>query len=129
MAHRPIKVSALVIRNINFISPPVAIRLEKWIHLNQLLLADPEFYRARRVDLILGADIYGHLILDGVRRTVGKNGQNSCDNSILNVTSPKLGYVFRGYYRTTSHCENHVFVFIKILRLGTDLITIFIQAM
>ena len=64
----PIRVSAPVLRNINLVLPPVDIRCEKWIYLDQLPLADPDFCRARNIDMILGADIYGEIILDGVRR-------------------------------------------------------------
>ena len=60
--------SALVLRNINLVLPSVNLRREKWTHLDQLTLADPEFYRARRVDMILEAEIYGNLILEDVHR-------------------------------------------------------------
>ena len=62
-----VKISALVLRNINLTLPPINTQRENWEHLDRLTLADPEFDRAKRIDMILGADIYGDLILNGVR--------------------------------------------------------------
>ena len=100
------KVSALVLRNINLVLPSVNLRREKWTHLDQLTLADPEFYRARRVDMILGADIYGDLILEGVHRglpnepvaqktSVGwmlTGSTRSCLKEMPNLASKVLNY-------------------------------------
>ncbi|XP_039307877.1 uncharacterized protein LOC120358265 [Solenopsis invicta] len=37
-----------------------------WTHLHNLEMADPEYYRPGSIDLILGADVYGRILLDGV---------------------------------------------------------------
>ncbi|XP_044749679.1 uncharacterized protein LOC123310276 [Coccinella septempunctata] len=37
-------------------------------HLDNLKLADPEFYTARPIDIILGADVYGSIILPQLRK-------------------------------------------------------------
>ncbi|XP_048481675.1 uncharacterized protein LOC125489576 [Plutella xylostella] len=37
-----------------------------WSHINHIKLADPEFYQSREVDLLLGADIYSMIMLDGI---------------------------------------------------------------
>lgn len=37
-----------------------------WPHLNGLQLADSEFYRPGSIDLVLGADVYGAIILEGL---------------------------------------------------------------
>ena len=53
-----IPVSALVLKNLNIRSPSVDVRRERWDHIDQLTLADPTFCRSKKVEVILGADIY-----------------------------------------------------------------------
>lgn len=37
-----------------------------WEYLENIDLADPEFYRSRQVDLLLGADVYSSIIMSGI---------------------------------------------------------------
>ncbi|XP_045498278.1 uncharacterized protein LOC123696250 [Colias croceus] len=37
-----------------------------WSFINDIQLADPEFYRRRPVDLLLGADVYSSIIMEGI---------------------------------------------------------------
>lgn len=37
-----------------------------WPHLQGLELADPDFTRSRKIDFVLGADVYGHLLETGI---------------------------------------------------------------
>lgn len=37
-----------------------------WSHLSNLKLADPEYYRPGSIDIILGADVFGRIIQDGI---------------------------------------------------------------
>ena len=49
-------------------TPRVDVENPSWDHLRGLDLADPQFHQSGNVDLLLGADIYGQLVLDGVIR-------------------------------------------------------------
>lgn len=40
----------------------------KWTHIRNLQLADPEFNRNSPVDLLLGAEVYGHIVLPGLQK-------------------------------------------------------------
>lgn len=42
-----------------------------WPIFNQITLADPEFYRSRPIDILLGADVYSLVLLDGICRSEG----------------------------------------------------------
>lgn len=48
-----------------FISPSA-----NWSHLAGLQLADPSFSKPNKIDMLLGADIYGHILLDGLRKGI-----------------------------------------------------------
>lgn len=39
-----------------------------WTYLKDIKLADPEFYKSRPVDLLLGADVYSNIIQEGIIR-------------------------------------------------------------
>lgn len=41
---------------------------QKWRHVSELTLADPEYWKCGAIDVILGADIFGMIVLDGVIR-------------------------------------------------------------
>ncbi|XP_076660146.1 uncharacterized protein LOC143363453 [Halictus rubicundus] len=56
--------NALVTRKITAPTPAVEINDEKWTHLHGLPLADEDFRSPNRVELLLGADACGHLLLE-----------------------------------------------------------------
>lgn len=39
-----------------------------WSYLDHIMLADPEFYHSRPVDILLGADVYSTILMDGICR-------------------------------------------------------------
>lgn len=41
---------------------------QKWKHIDNLMLADPEYWKSGPIDMILGADIFAMIVLDGVLR-------------------------------------------------------------
>lgn len=55
----------------SYSSSPVSSDLN-WSHVTDLKLIDPNPISAEHIDLILGADLYSNIILDGVRK--GKQG-------------------------------------------------------
>ncbi|XP_051168418.1 uncharacterized protein LOC127286147 [Leptopilina boulardi] len=64
----PIKLNALVLRKFGIIAPTRKVPLQTWPHIQNLNLADPAFTEPRPIDIILGADVYGTLLLDGIRK-------------------------------------------------------------
>ena len=59
---------ALVLRKITNQIPHDRIALQKWDHLDGLTLVDPDFAHPGRVDVIIGSDVGGHLLLDDSRK-------------------------------------------------------------
>ncbi|UYV72987.1 hypothetical protein LAZ67_10001402 [Cordylochernes scorpioides] len=76
-----------------------------WPHLNNLKLADPEFYIPRPIDIIIGADLYLDLIEPGLIK--GPRDAPSAMNS-------KLGWIISGRSNmpnnTTSTSIQHIHV-------------------
>ncbi|XP_076686030.1 uncharacterized protein LOC143378074 [Andrena cerasifolii] len=58
---------ALVLQRISSYRPsPVSVSTS-WFHLTDLELADPEFASSRKVDILLGAEVYSQIIREGLR--------------------------------------------------------------
>ena len=55
-------IQAHILRKLTTSIPSTQINKPIWPHLKGLQLADPNFLSPRSIDLILGADIYGHII-------------------------------------------------------------------
>lgn len=79
--------SALVVKKVAEFSPLNCNEREKWKHLRRLPLADPNFTRTRRVDLLLGASVYAEIIESNVVK-------GSPDEPIAQQT--KLGWIVFG---------------------------------
>lgn len=62
-------ITAIVLRSLTQYVPPRAVGLTELPHLRQLTLADPEPTSARPIDIIIGADLYGAILLPGMRRS------------------------------------------------------------
>lgn len=58
-----------------------------WSHLENIQLADPQFYISRPVDLLLGADVFAGIILGGVIRE---------DNILPIAQQTRLGWILSG---------------------------------
>lgn len=59
---------ALVLRTLTTPIPVRNLSNCAWSHLNGLQLANACFANSARVDVLLGVDVYGHLLKDGLRR-------------------------------------------------------------
>ncbi|XP_026325377.1 uncharacterized protein LOC113234292 [Hyposmocoma kahamanoa] len=55
-----------IMRNLINNLPNQTFEKPSWSHIQNITLADPEFYNSRPVDLLLGADIYSLIVLGGV---------------------------------------------------------------
>lgn len=52
--------------------PERKINIEKWSHLQNIMLVDPHFNTPAAVDMIIGADNYGKIILSGIMKGEGE---------------------------------------------------------
>ncbi|KAF9406050.1 hypothetical protein HW555_013436 [Spodoptera exigua] len=68
---------------------------ESWTFLENISLADPEFYVSRPVDILLGAEIYSNIIQEGIIRQ---------DNSLPVAQQTRLGWILCGNVQTF-HCN------------------------
>ena len=68
-----------------------------WSHLEHINLADPEFNTSRPVDLLLGADAYALIMLDGLIR--------GPDSSSPLAQQTQLGWVLCGTVKPQFHCN------------------------
>lgn len=68
-----------------------------WKFIEELDLADPEFYKSRPVDLLFGADIYTNIILSGIIKK---------DETLPIAQQTQLGWLLCGHTKTkTYHCN------------------------
>ena len=74
-------VDALILPQLTSYAPPDMISDVGWPHLAGLAFADPDLSSELRVELLLGADIFSHLLLPGVRR--GPSGYPVAQNTHL----------------------------------------------
>ncbi len=58
-------VPAFVLAKISNPLPQLEVRVDNWIHFEGVQLADLQFFRPGEVDVLLGADIYMHLMSSG----------------------------------------------------------------
>lgn len=65
-----------------------------WPHLDDLRLADPNFLRGQRIDLLIGADVYGSLLRPEIRR--GPAGSPIAQNTAL-------GWIISGPMQLSHH--------------------------
>lgn len=76
--------NALIIRQLSSMTNTFAAHHNQWPHIHGLSLADPEFMRPQRIDILIGGDIYGSLLLPGLRKLVGgPTAQNTALGWIL----------------------------------------------
>lgn len=79
---------AIVLDNICSEIPAFSFDVEKWEHIKALCLADPDFNKTHAVDLILGANVFSKILLDG---SISPNNRDL--PPAINTT---LGYVLMG---------------------------------
>lgn len=82
-------VDALVLGTVTAIPPLSSPTVCNWAHINGLQLADCRYHEQDKVDMLLGADVYGQILLDGVR--VGPPGTPTAQHTIFGwILSGKL---------------------------------------
>lgn len=76
-----IPIEATYLPRIAFQLPNSSIENKPWSHLEGLNLADPYYYRPGPVDILIGAEDFPSLLLDG--RRVGRRGESTAFNTIF----------------------------------------------
>lgn len=92
-------ISALVVEKVGELPLIDPHKRDAWRHLGGLPLANPDFMSTLQVDLLLGASVYGKIVLDNVIK--GKPGQPVAQQT-------KLGWIIFGETETNSEESNNV---------------------
>lgn len=66
-----IDVTAFIMQRLTSLLPHKSIVNTNWPHIAQLQLADPEFYKSAKIDLLLGCEVYAEIIRDGLKKADG----------------------------------------------------------
>lgn len=92
-------INALVIKKLSNSLPGATIHPGQWDHLIDIELADPEYFASTKVDVLLGADVYGSLLRDGIRTgsPFSPIGQNTA-----------LGWILSGRVRGNDQANSNV---------------------
>ncbi|XP_026323275.1 uncharacterized protein LOC113232713, partial [Hyposmocoma kahamanoa] len=85
-----LNIEALVMKKLINNLPSTSFSIDNWQYLQNLKLADPNFNVSGPVDLLLGADLYSDIILDGVMRS---------DNLPV-AQQTKMGWIVSGSVKT-----------------------------
>jgi len=89
-------ISAHVLPKLTTLIPSHSFETTEWSHLNKLTLADPHFATPAPIDILLGADVYGIIIKEGlIKRTV----------SALIAQSTSLGWIVSGPISSNIRCN------------------------
>ncbi|XP_055908033.1 uncharacterized protein LOC129942917 [Eupeodes corollae] len=86
-----VDVRALVFNNLTTTLPTQKFDASNFNHVSNLLLADPTYNTPRKVDLLIGADVYSTIILDGVVK-------GSTGTPVAQLT--ELGWILTGNIHT-----------------------------
>jgi len=104
-------VTASILRSLTQYSPSRAASPVRWEHLDGLPLADSQPTSADPIEIIIGADLYGEIILDGLRK--GSVGQPIAQNTIFGwilsgPTAPPTSAPPTSVSPASGHCCSHV---------------------
>jgi len=86
--------SAYVLSSLTSPLPNQSFSPQNWKHINGLQLSDPLYYRSKRIDLIIGADLMASLVLPGTR--IGNPDEPIAQNS-------HLGWMILGKFQDSIH--------------------------
>lgn len=70
--HPTIEVDCLILGKLTSYAPRSYTVSDSWRHVCHLSLADPELHSNRAIDILLGADVYGDIIREGLLRFPGE---------------------------------------------------------
>ncbi|CAK1594261.1 unnamed protein product [Parnassius mnemosyne] len=91
-----IQVKAYVLKNITSYLPEQKIESIDWIGLQELCLADPKFNVSNKIDMLLGANVFSQILMDGVKRS---------PNGSLIAQNTTLGWIVSGIVNESSEID------------------------
>ncbi|XP_070515382.1 uncharacterized protein [Cardiocondyla obscurior] len=94
-----LETTALILKSLTNYAPKGSASRDDLAHLRDLEWADPTPTRSDPIQLIIGADLYGDLLLEGLRR--GRSGQPIAQNTIF-------GWVISGPTGSTTTRPNAI---------------------
>ncbi|XP_013146960.1 PREDICTED: uncharacterized protein LOC106109868, partial [Papilio polytes] len=94
-----IKVNAFVLKKLTSFIPARDTPLPDWPDISNLPLADPTYSTPGRIDIILGAEIYGKILLDGLLKHSALSGPVA--------QNTQLGWILSGKIRDELVQEDH----------------------
>ncbi|XP_025270380.1 uncharacterized protein LOC112639719 [Camponotus floridanus] len=80
-SHPTISATASILKSLTRYSPAFSTSNVEWKHLTDLNLADPDPLSPDAIDVLIGADLYSELLLNGIRK--GPSGQPIAQETIL----------------------------------------------
>ncbi|XP_026729604.1 uncharacterized protein LOC113495194 [Trichoplusia ni] len=95
-----IQVHAFVLGSITSILPSKKLEVFSWPELTQITLADPDFHTPSKIDILLGAEIYGQVLREGLIK--------SSPNAPI-AQNTVLGWILSGQISTSDdpiHCHH-----------------------
>lgn len=90
-----LKVNAFILTTITVELPTRKLHTEKWEHLRGIELSDPNFGNPGRIDMLIGADVWGSILKEGII-----NGTDSTPHA----QNTHLGWVVSGPV-SLAHCN------------------------
>ena len=100
------KTTASIMKSLTKYTPSPVTSPVQWSHVADLALADPDPTNSDPTDVIIGADLYGDLLLDGLRK--GSRGQPLAQNIVLGwvLSGPAADLQARPRTVTAQHCSH-----------------------
>ncbi|XP_026740157.1 uncharacterized protein LOC113502705 [Trichoplusia ni] len=84
-----IRVNAFVLKSVSTVLPAAKVARVEWVDLTDDDLADPEYYRPNKIDVLLGAEVYSQVIQEGIKKNI--------TGSLL-AQNTKLGWILSGTF-------------------------------
>ena len=91
---------AVILKDICNNLPSTVCTPHNWVHIRNLKLADSNFFKPDKVDILLGSDVFSKILLDG--RISGNEGEPDAINTIF-------GYILLGRFSTPKAPQNFSF--------------------
>lgn len=101
-----INVKAHVLKSITTLLPTSEVKVFEWKELHEIALADPGYHTPNRIDMLLGAEVYGQILQEGVKK--GPQG-----SPIAQCTS--LGWILSGALDATEGTTD-----VKVMHIVED---------
>jgi hypothetical protein len=90
------KINALVLDVLTTILPEQPIDYREWNHINNLVWADPTYNTPGPIDILLGANHFSEIVLDGIIK--GNNSEPMAQQT-------EFGWVISGKYGESNQCQ------------------------